>query len=87
MGCPPRSGAGYPSLPPLQHRGPAFSLPTILSCPYLGPPHGVGRFSFGPPPDLAQAAEAGWNCSSSVEPLSADSELNEPEITWFTVSK
>lgn len=32
----------------------------------------------------AQAAWAGrWNCASSVEPASADSELSPPAITWL----
>jgi len=84
MGCPPRSGAGYPSLPPLQHRGPAFFRRPPLR-PHIGPPSlAPADFSF---PNVVHAAEAGWNWSSSVEPVSADSELKDPEITWFTVSK
>jgi hypothetical protein len=80
MGCPPRPGAGYPSLPPLQHRGPAFSSGASPIPAHRPAFHGAGRFSF-------YAADAGWNCCSSVEPLSADNELNDPAITWFTVSK
>ncbi len=34
-----------------------------------------------------QAASAGSNCASSVEPDRADSELRPPETAWLTLSK
>ena len=87
MGCPPRPGVGSPSLPPLQHRDPAFLLAALSWLPANRPATlAPADFPF-PMDDGFQAAEAGWNCSSSVEPLRADSELSDPEITWFTVSK
>jgi len=91
MGCPPRPGAGYPSLPPLQHRDPAFFQRRFTRSrasarlPWRWPISFVrDREPRGPCP---QAADAGWNCCSSVEPFRADSELNDPAMTWFTVSK
>jgi len=71
--------------PPAPAPGPAFTSPSIHVF-RSAHPFGDGRFFLRILPG-DQAAEAGWNWLSSVEPDSADSELSEPEITWFTRSK